>query len=117
MNLSCRVLWQFRNKEDSLRYFVVGEPGSQVFPQFLFANSRTFPYRDERDDSFPIDRIGCPSDACLEDSGVMMKHLFHLLGRDIPPSVNDNLLLASLEPQIALAIAGYQFPGMQPAAA
>jgi hypothetical protein len=112
VNLSCRVLRQFGSEEDSLRYFVVGEPSSQVFPQFLFAKCCTFPYRDDRDDLFPIHRIGCPSDTCLEDSGVVIKHLFHLLWRDIPPSVNDDLLPTSLEPQIALAITGYQIPGV-----
>jgi hypothetical protein len=37
MNLPCRALWQFRSEEDSVRNFVVGEPGSQVLSRCTVA--------------------------------------------------------------------------------
>jgi len=35
MNFSCRAFWQFKSEEDSLRGFVVGNPGFEELPQFL----------------------------------------------------------------------------------
>jgi hypothetical protein len=44
MNLSCCFPWQFGSEEDYLRNFVVGEPGSQVFPQFPLAIIHWIPH-------------------------------------------------------------------------
>jgi hypothetical protein len=115
VDLSRWAFRQFRYEKYPLRDLVVGQVVSRIVAQYVLANRSAISQRDKCHDEFAIRRVGDSDDACFEYLRVLVENLLHFLRRNVGSSADDDLFLASLEPEVAVGIAGYQVAGMQSA--
>src|SRR4051812_41442982 len=102
---------------DFLRRLVVGNVLAGEGAKVTSAGCMSFPENDERDNALDGDRIGNTNNTGLKNRGMLIKRLLHFLRRDVGAGADDDFLLAPLEPDKAISIAGAQIAGMKPAAA
>src|ERR1044071_8948591 len=102
---------------DFLRCLVIGDVLAGEGAKLARAGCMTFLENDKRDNALDGDRIGNADNTRLQNRGMLVKRLLHLLRRDVGAGADDNFLLAPLEPDEAVVIAGAEVAGMKPAAA
>lgn len=88
-----------------------------IFDQFFFARGVFRASGNEGDHPLAKDRVGHADHSYFHDQWVLIQSFLDFLRREVGTAANDDFFLAPLKPVVAVAIAGRQVSGVQPAVA
>jgi hypothetical protein len=108
---------RFFQKQNSPRDFEVRQPLTCMVSQFFLVGHQPVAQRNESEYLFTMspNRIGHSNHGNLEHRRMVVKRLLHLLRRYVEAVANDDLFLATFEPQVSVGVTAGEIASMEQA--